>query len=349
MKKNKLIILFGILLTAIALYLIFQNTSSSSREELRDFTIQDTASITKFFIADRSGHSVTLERQTDNSWTVNGKYPARQEGIDLLMDVCRKVTVRTRVAKAAYNNILKTLATTGIKCEIYQDNNKKPSKVYYVGGSTQDVLGTYMMQENSTVPFIMEIPGFNGYLTPRYSTIEKDWRATTVFSYKPQDIKSISIMYSNAPQNSFVIERTGNLFSVSSPVTHQSIKQVDTLRLANYLENFRNLHFEGWDVDYSKEQQDSLSKAIPNTIIEVTDVGGSKNVMKVYPKPVTKRSMAQADSLGNPLKYDIDRMYAFMEGKNELFTIQEYSFGKIFVTLGDFDLTLNRKLIHKER
>jgi hypothetical protein len=349
MKRNRLTILLGIILAAVAVYLIFKNTGSSTREELRDFSVKDTASITKFFIADRSGHSVTLERQADNTWMVNNKYPARQEGIDLLMDVCYKISVRTRVGKAAYNNIIKTLATTGIKCEIYQDNSNKPSKVYYVGGSTQDVLGTYMMQENSTVPFVMEIPGFNGYLTPRYSAIEKDWRATTVFNYRPEEIKSVAVNYTNGSENSFVIERNQNSFSVYSPVAQQSIQHVDTVKLINYLNNFRKLHFEGWDVHYTKEQQDSLFKATPTTVITVTDMNDKKNFIKVYPKPVTQRSLAQSDSLGNPLKYDLDRMYAFMNDKNELFTIQQFSFGKLFASFRDFDLAANRKLIHKAR
>jgi hypothetical protein len=349
MKKNRFTIILGVVLAATAIYLIFKNTNSTTREELSDFTIKDTASITKFFIADRSGHSVTLERQSDKTWMVNGKYNARQQGVDLLMDACRKMTVRTHVAKAAYNNVIKELASSGIKCEVYQNNSNKPSKVYYVGGSTQDVMGTYMMQENSTVPFIMEIPGFNGYMTPRYSAVENDWRATTVFSYKPQEIKSVSITYSNAIDNSFVLEQNGNSISVTNPFNHQSIKEVDTIKAINYLENFKNLHFEGWDRDFTKEQRDSLFNTTPSTIITVSDISGNKNELKVYPKPITKKSMAQADSSGNPLKYDLDRMYSFMNNKNELFTIQQYSFGKIFVRFSDFDLILNRKLIHKAR
>src|SRR5437867_2402031 len=119
MRKNRFTIILGIVLAAAAFYLIFKNTSSSNREELRDFSIKDTASITKFFLADKSGHSATLERQPDKTWMVNGKFPARQEGIDLLMDACKKITVRTHIAKAGYNNVIKTLASTGIKCEIY--------------------------------------------------------------------------------------------------------------------------------------------------------------------------------------------------------------------------------------
>src|SRR5205085_319031 len=154
----------------------------------------------------------------------------------------------------------------------------KPTKVYYVGGSTQDVLGTYMMQENSTVPLIMEIPGFNGYLTPRYSAMEKDWRATTVFSYKPEEIKSVSITYNSNPEKSFLLSHDGNKFSVTSSA-QGAIKEVDTVRAINFLSDFKNLHFEGWDADYTEQQQDSLFNTAPYAVVTVVDNKGNKTEM----------------------------------------------------------------------
>jgi hypothetical protein len=347
MKKNKIIISIAIILAALAVYLILNKTGQVARKELRDFTVKDTSSITKFFIADRSGHSVTLEKQDDNNWTVNKKYEARRDGINLLLDACMKMKVRTHVAKSAYNTTIKSLATTGIKCEIYQDNSLTPSKIYYVGGSTQDVLGTYMMLENSSVPFVVEIPGFNGYLTPRYSAMEKDWRATTVFRYQPDEIKSISLVYPNTPENSFVIEKNGSSYHVTSPFNNRTLQEIDTLRLINYLEHFNSLHFEGWDRELTKEQQDSVFHATPATVITVTDINGKSNFIKVYPKKAKKDSLVESSSPGDSLKYDVERMYAFMNDQNELFTIQQYVFGKIFARFSDFDLALNRKLIHK--
>src|SRR5258706_8580783 len=159
MKKNRSVFIVTIVFVTIAAFLIYRNKGGTIRKEDRDFAVKDTASVTKIFLADRSGNSVTLERQPDGVWMVNNKYRARKEGIDLLLDCFKGISVQTRVAKAAYNSVVKELSSTGIKCEIYVNHKDKPLKVYYVGGSTNDILGTYMMLENSTVPFVTEIPG----------------------------------------------------------------------------------------------------------------------------------------------------------------------------------------------
>ena len=68
--------------------------------------------------------------------------------------------MRSPVPKAAFNNVIKQIATSGTKVEIYQGKDK-PSKTYYIGGATLDHQGTYMILETegvkSSVPFIMYI------------------------------------------------------------------------------------------------------------------------------------------------------------------------------------------------
>src|SRR6185369_14519793 len=174
----------------------------------------------------------------------------------------------------------------------YQHNEKKPTKVYYVGGSTADILGTFMMLENSALPFVMEIPGFQGYLTPRYSPHEEDWRDRVVFDYQPEEIKKISVNYFQIPSKSFSIERAGNQYKVSSPGSGRSIIHVDTIVLQQYLSHFKYLCFENWDTYFTFSQRDSLKTTIPVSTISITDMAGKTNSMTAYPKPVTKGSLA---------------------------------------------------------
>lgn len=337
MKKNKRILFITVILALAAAVLIYRNQKGTIRESLRNFAVSDTGSVTKIFLANKNGNSVLLERKDNFQWMVNGKYNARTDAIKIILATIKNVAVRTRIAKAGYNSVIKSLADEGIKCEIYQHGENTPMKIYYVGGSTQDVLGTFMMIENSDLPFITEVPGFQGYLTPRYSPFEKDWRDMTVFDLNPSEIKNITISYPQQPAKSFSIERTGNQFKIFSPETNQVIQHPDTIGLNSYLTFFKHLGYEGWDAEYSNQQRDSLLATTPINIIRVTDVHGTTKSMTCFPKPITRRSLAQTDSTGNPLKYDIDRMYAFTEGK-EFVVIQYYVFGKIFRQFDDFDL-----------
>ncbi len=346
MKKNKNILIVTVLLALAAAFLLYQNKSGTLREDLHDFAVSDTGAVTKVFLADRNNHSVTLER-TASGWKVNGKYNVRPDAMQLFLTTAKNLAVKTRVAKAAYNNVIKDIAADAIKCEIYQHGEARPMKVYYVGGSTGDVLGTFMLVENSSLPFVIELPGFQGYLTPRYSPLEQNWRDIAIFDYTPDEVKNIAIKYYRQPGQSFSIERIGNQFRVFDSATNLSIQHVDTIGLNNYLSFFKYLCFETWDTEFTDKQRDSLKTTEPINTISVTDSKGITKSITTFTKPITLRSLAQTDSLGNPLKYDIDRLYAFMNNGKELVVIQYYVFGKVFRQLNDFDLDKKRNVLKK--
>ena len=68
-----------------------------------------------------------------------------------------------------------------------------------------------MLLDGSDEPFIMHIPYFNGYLTPRYGiqggiVEEKSWRKRTVFDIDKDSINSISINNLQHPELSFCLQ-----------------------------------------------------------------------------------------------------------------------------------------------
>ena len=199
MKNIRVTFLIAFLLIAGACYFLFRNNFSNVREEDRNFAIDDTAAVTRIFLADRNNNSVKLDRKGPGEWILNDKYKTRQQGVSFILDCLKKIRVQSRVPKNSFNTVIKELSTTGIKMEVYAGGND-PIKVYFIGGSTQDVLGTYMMLEHSTVPFVTEVPGFNGYLTPRFSPVERDWTIPEMFNLKPEEIKSVTLEYPNQPK-----------------------------------------------------------------------------------------------------------------------------------------------------
>jgi len=346
MKNIRVNLLIAALLIAGACYFIFRNNFSNVREEDRNFTVDDTAAVTKIFLADRNNNSVTLDRKGPGEWILNGKHKTRQQGVSFILDCLKKIRVQSRVPKNSFNTVVKELSSTGIKMEVYK-GGEKPFKVYFIGGSTQDVLGTYMMLENSTVPFVTEVPGFNGYLTPRFSPVERDWIVPELINLRPEEIKSVTVEYANQPQKSFTIERVGNTYRVFSPTSSKEVLQPDTLHIHNYLEGYHELNFESWDRNFNDRQVDSLRNAAPVTVLTVIDMKGTTTIVPMYLKPVTLASLAQSDSTGKPLKYDIDRMYAFVNGGKELVTIQFFVFNKIFASLSDFDMNAPRRKLRQ--
>ena len=186
-NKNVVIGLVSIvLLLAISVYLILKNQTDTFKKDLTNFAVKDTASISKIFLADRTGKKVVLERISVSEWKVNGKFEARPQAIKLLLQTIHNISVKATVPKPAFNNVVKRLATGAVKVEIYKHDEL--AKTYYVGGATQDSYGTYMIMENSTTPYIIWMQGFEGYLTPRYFTEENVWRNPALIHISPIEI-----------------------------------------------------------------------------------------------------------------------------------------------------------------
>lgn len=329
MKNNKFLIITLLVLMAIASYFFISKSSGTLKNELKDFAIEDTASIDKIFISDYTGEKVTLTRG-DNYWVVDGAHKARQQSVEVLMTTFSRIAVKSPVAKAAMNNVIKEIATKTIKVEIYQGKDK-PDKVYYIGGPTQDQMGTYMVLENdgkkSSVPFIMHIPGFAGYLSTRFFANPLQWRDASIFKYNSEEIKSIEVTYHEKPEESFKIEKNLNTINLIDGQTAQPIQKFDTNKVIQYLGLFENINYEMIVLDEVKpEQQDSIRKINPFFTIKVEDVYGKSTKIVALHMPNYKQTV---DDKGNPYPYDVDRMYAILNDDVFLIYIQFYTFDKI--------------------
>ncbi len=326
----------AILAVLLTIGVILSRRSGTVREELKDFAVKDTAGITKIFLSDRAGNSITLKRTTDKGWLVNDSIVARRESIKLLLEVIYRVDVRTRVSKSAYNTVIKDLAAKGIKCEIYTTDPSEPFKVYYVGSHTEDALGTFMMLANSTVPFVTEIPGFNGYLTPWYPTHISDWIDKVVFAYAPEDITKVSVTYPSFPDRSFDLSMNEGQFKLTSVQRSIVYDHPDTVAIQNFFDLLRSVPYESTDKLITDARKDSILQTMPVCIYSITDTKGKERSIRLHPMPVNEFSITLKDSLGNSLKYDLDRMLAYRVASKDWVTVQHFTFDPILRQFRDF-------------
>ena len=330
MKNNKILIALLVILIGVAATIYFTNkteTISDIEGAKSNFAVEDTATITKVFIADAQGGTVTLEKDK-GVWMVDGKYVARPDNMRLLMKTFGRIAVKSPVPRSAYNNIIKSIATGGTKVEIYTGETK-PSKTYYVGGATLDHQGTYMLLETegvkSTVPFIMHIPGFYGYLTTRFFTEPAQWRDAVVFKYAPNQIQSIAVNYFETPKQSFKLEKEENKFVLKDYTTNKVVVDADTNIIKKYVGLYSNIYYEMIDIESSQAKKDSVIASQPYFSIEVKDVLGGSNKIVAYHMPNYRQIM---DKNEEPYLYDVDRMYALLNDELFLF-IQFATFDQI--------------------
>lgn len=331
MNRNRIILIAVVVLAAASVWLVMNNDKGTVKRELRDFAFADTATVDKVFLADKTGKQTTLTRNADGTWTVNGQFKARPDAIDYLLKTVHDLSVREPVGAKARENIIKRLITGSIKCEIYAGGELK--RLYYVGTETPDQLGTYMLLadastgENSTEPFVMEIKGFNGYLTSRYSPDPNEWRDKSAFAYYVPDIRSVKVDHIGYPEQSFIVTQSPDM-KYNLQNTAGKPLPFDTANVRRFLSYFVRLGFVDFANNLDKHVKDSILASPPAHIITVQDASGKKNTMKMFYKPADSRSKGDTAASDGSF-YDVDNMYALTNEGKDFVVVQYFVFGKV--------------------
>ena len=316
MKKILTIIL---LVGAIAL-LVWQQQKNTLESVAADFSVKNINMLEKIYFADRYGNELILKKNADD-WLVNNKHFVRKSALETLFSTLEKMKVKHPVSESMHNSVIKTLASEGVKVELYTQN-KKPYKTFYIGGETADFLGTYMMIEGAKKAYVLHIPGFNGFLTPRFNIdgrkISSDlWRSRKVFD--DSKIDSIKLHYHENPSKNFTLDAVN--FKILLGKSQK--QQIDSSSFANYLKHIQKVKCEGFANDLNKK--DSILASPPFHTITIYYNNGRKETLDTFHKKPKRKEYQDID--GKPLKYDVDRLYAF-NGK-DLLLIQNYAFNPI--------------------
>ena len=335
MKKNLIALLILLVLGAIAYYVYQQRGSGTIKPALHDFAIEDTAGITKIFLADKMGQTVFLERKSDREWTVNKNHKARKDAVDVLLKTIKRVEMSAPVAKTAHDNIVRLMAGKSTKVEIYKGDEKV--KTYYVGDATKDNQGTYMLIEGSSTPFVCHIPGFIGYLSGRYMTRPLEWRDSEIFAYSLPEIAEIKVEFHQEPERSFKIthskDRVVQLFKLYPK--QELVTNMDTVNVKRYMLEYQNVRFEGIQ-PYDAARVDSIANSQPYFTVSVTGREGETKTATSYRLPANPDAV---DVDGNPLVWDLDRMHGVINGdKSEIMLIQYFTFDRLTVPIKSFEI-----------
>ena len=306
------------ILSILFIYILFNYNKKIKLDNEKKFSISEIEKIDKIFLSDRKGNNITLKKD-NNIWTVNNKYIVRDDAISTLLSTIQKISIQRPIPETGYNNVIKQLATTGVKVEIYYNNK---IKTYTVGGSTSNHLGTYMLMDKSENPYIVHIAGFNGFLSPRYGIqgYELDinnWRDNTVFKIEIETIKKISVIDLQEKNKSFnIITKPLSL----TDVNNNDIKY-DLDKVIKYLNNFSQLNsenFKGNNIDISNE------KLIYRLKINHDN---KEDILDTY-------TFSKTNNNSNNSKPNVERMYARLNN-GEFLLIQNYVFNKVFISIDE--------------
>ena len=340
MKKRNLIIIAVVAVLAVCAFFVVRHGSRTSTSDVV-YHIEDINAVTKIFMSDKLDNKVLLERTADSTWIVDGQYPASQGKMDMLLETLNQMRIRQKVNRAAKKNIVNNIAVSHTKVEVYQMapiinwfggrlqlfKREKLIATYYIGHETQDNMGSYVFREGDDEPYIVYIPGFRGYLGPRFEPVPELWRSHRIMDLPVTAIQSVKVEIPNQPQESFEVVRNGEAFDFL--YQGQVVPSFDTMRVGQLLSSFVNLSFDQFVSVVPKVELDTTISRQPGFILSVTDTAKNVHSLRTYIKfddPDALLTMKNNESMAD--FFDVDRQYAILDN-NDTVLIQYFVFDNI--------------------
>tara|TARA_Y100000385_G_scaffold78936_1_gene80301 strand:+ start:1425 stop:2375 length:951 start_codon:yes stop_codon:yes gene_type:complete len=313
MLSRKTIFVIVLLIIFFSAYLFLNQYFKPTLES--KFHIENVSSIDKILIADRSNNRITLKRAGD-LWTVNDKYLVREVAINTLLETANKIRLKNPVPKNIFDNVIKFMSTSGVYVEFYDGDKIIVS--YTIGSNTPDHLANYMLLENSQVPYVVNIPSFNGFLSPRYGiqaneVNESNWRSHLVFNIPADSIKFIS--YTNYKTASFSYQLNFNpTILLNNNQKSLSFNQKEVFLLKS---NFLKLNCEAFKIGETK-------------------LDGLQKIEQLIVNSDTLTTYQMSSSIISTKKdnFNVERKYATLND-GDLMIIQNYVFNKVLININE--------------
>lgn len=330
MKKLIILVLGLILLIFLGYYAFNLSASDSSSDEqvaALNFEIKDTSSIAKIIITEPNGMEVVLVRG-ENGWAGEKGECIQQQPITNILDAAYNVRFKGYIPENSMKTVVNRMATIGTKVQFFDADDWL--KTWYIGSSTPDHYGTYMLVESeesgkSDLPVITEIKGLKGIIGPRFFADIRRWSCTEMFAYEKNEIAFVSVNYSEKRERNFQVKKQGNNYLVTT--NGKRFPTLDTSNVYRYLMNFKNIHFEYPNFELSDKQVDSVLKSKPFCELTVKSTKGKTTKLKCFRRK-SDTGKPLVDDFGDTVMYDSNRMWCLMPNK-QLVKCQNFVFGPL--------------------
>ncbi len=315
----KNIFLIYILMFISIIYLSSCQIDVKEKINKKDFNLSETENIDKIIMSDKAGNIITLEKEKEE-WIINSKYPVWKRQIEYTLNVMKDIRIKSSVSEQKTNLVEEIIATTGVKVEIFEGEEK--IKSYYIGGNTSDHQGTYMIMENAENAYVMHIPDRHpGILNPKYGiegiyVNENVWREPIIINIIPKEISEVKVIDFINQEQSFTI----NIKNKTLADFRNNEILIDNRKYNEFASFFSNLQCGIYKSDLNPEDF-ILSKKIYITNNNRTDS------LIVY--DITKIQKTQKE-----YNSTVENLYAKWNN-SDMVIIQKNIFNKVLITLDE--------------
>lgn len=317
MRKNTL--LSGAFVLLLGGYFLFFYDQDRSSLPARDtaFATADTAAIARIVLTRYAEGEATARVQLDRSatgWTLNGRYPAFLPKVRQVLKVLHLVQVQEVLYDQGVTTAERLLDVMHTRIELF-DQGGKPIKTLLLGTQTKDARGSLMKIEGAGQPYVVELPGLQGYINASFPLDTTIWRENLLFIADSARLQEVAITYADAAA-SFVLRRPAPGAAWRFTGREQA---PDSAQLAAYLAAFTGrVYAESFATANYPGLKEKLETQPPDIVFTVSYFDGDSRRIVLYDR---------TDNLNS--------LFGWVAGQAELLTIQHFVFDKYLVKPGD--------------
>ncbi len=312
MKKKTIVLFLGIALLVglgiLTSQLLSKKGKSDDALAAFNFEIKDTAAISKIIITESNGSEIELIRN-GNSWADKNGQCIQIQQVNNILDAAYNVRFKGYLPENSIKGVVNRMATVGTKVQYFV--NDEWVKTWYIGGSTPDHYGTYMLVESeeagkSDLPVIAEIKGLKGIIGPRFYSDYRKWACSQIFALEMNQIKKITVDYTQEKERNFEVSKSGFNYKVTS--NGKLLPAVDTNLITRYLLNYKRVNFNLPNFELTDRQVDSLKASRPFCRLSVQSTDGKTTNLKMFRRK-SDAEQAQKDDSGKLVDYDLNTFW----------------------------------------
>ena len=289
MNKKILKPLFIIVVAISAFTLLWKNLDNTSDWDPNLFALQNPASVDRMVFTPNNEKVKPIEFvRINGDWFIkikNDLVLADSSNISMLLNwAMPRLKIKMPVSDQQKKHVVAAMAHDATKATFFINN--KPVHTIYVGGSTQDNMSTYMFYPDTDRPCIVEIPGFQGYLTPYFMTDPNIWKSPLLIHSETHEIRQLHVYYPHQPQNSFSLNQQYEQLTLTDYKTNKVIPAKSSL-MAGYLLFSKDFTREIGPVpaiNNAVAMKDSILRSKPLAILEYVYTNGKKISLTIIPQ-----------------------------------------------------------------
>ncbi|AEA44394.1 hypothetical protein [Fluviicola taffensis] len=332
--KRIIIIILGVgLLVGLGIYtsqLISKKGTSDENLAAFNFDIKDTASVDKIIITEPNGMEMTLLR-SGTTWTDEKGQCVQSAQVFNILDALYNVRFKGYIPENGVKLVINRMATIGIKVQYFQHGDW--SKTWYIGGSTSDHHGTFMLVESeeagkSDLPVIAEIKGLKGIIEPRFFADSRRWQCSGIFAYQMSEIAEVNVKFPDRKDRNFEVRKIKDDYLVKFGGKY--LTSLDTNMVYRYLLNYKRINFENPNFELTNKQIDSLKKTKPFCELNLRTVKNEKKKLRMFRIQATSTGESEVDDFGDKATYDVNKFWCELPN-GEIVKCQYFVFNPIIM------------------